>query len=125
LVHGAWHRVWCWDQVRRRVRAQGHDLFTPTLNGVADRSHLLAPEVDLETDIKHAGWKTMEIACSHDVMLDRPAALTETLLSAAAPGGLSAARAAVHVSLISQPETITRLLLDAARQAQATPHTGH
>jgi hypothetical protein len=34
---------------------------------------------------KQVGWKTVEIACGHDVMLDRPAALTEALLSAAAP----------------------------------------
>jgi pimeloyl-ACP methyl ester carboxylesterase len=233
LVHGAWHGGWCWDRVRRLLRAQGHDVFTPTLTGVADRSHLLSPQVDLETHInnvanlllwedlsdvvlcghsyggcvvtgvadraperiaalvyldafvprhgqklydllpaevseqqiaaarqtgegwrvppipaeffkvnaadrawvdrqctpqslatfqqpirltgrvdaidnvsfilasdwegspsgqfydqaKQAGWKTMEIACGHDVMLDRPAELTEALLSAAAPGG--------------------------------------
>ena len=36
---------------------------------------------------KQSGWKTMEIACGHDVMLDQPAALTQALLSAAAPGG--------------------------------------
>jgi hypothetical protein len=34
---------------------------------------------------KQVGWKTVEIACGHDVMLDRPAALTEALLAAAAP----------------------------------------
>lgn len=36
---------------------------------------------------KRANWKTMQIACGHDVMLDRPAALTEALLSTSAPGG--------------------------------------
>ncbi len=34
---------------------------------------------------KQVGWKTLEIACGHDVMLDQPEALTQALLSAA-PG---------------------------------------
>lgn len=51
LVHGAWHGGWCWKRVRRALQAQGHEVFTPTLTGLADRSHLLTPEVNLETHI--------------------------------------------------------------------------
>ncbi len=51
LVHGAWHGSWCWKRVRRSLQAKGHDVFTPTLTGVAERSHLLSPEVSLETHI--------------------------------------------------------------------------
>ena len=51
LVHGAWHGSWCWKRVRRLLQAQGHDVFTPTLTGVADRSHLMSREVNLETHI--------------------------------------------------------------------------
>ncbi len=31
--------------------ARGHDVFTPTLTGVCERSHLLTPDVDLNTHI--------------------------------------------------------------------------
>ena len=51
LVHGAWHGSWCWKRVRRLLQGQGHEVFTPTLTGVADRSHLLSREVNLETHI--------------------------------------------------------------------------
>ena len=51
LVHGAWHGSWCWKHVRRVLQAQGHYVFTPTLTGVADRSHLMDRSVDLDTHI--------------------------------------------------------------------------
>ena len=51
LVHGAWHGSWCWKRVRTAVQAQGHDVFTPTLTGVGERSHLLSPHVNLDTHI--------------------------------------------------------------------------
>jgi pimeloyl-ACP methyl ester carboxylesterase len=52
LVHGAWHGGWCWGRVRQRLTAQGHQVFTPTLTGLADRSHLLSREVGLETHVQ-------------------------------------------------------------------------
>ncbi len=51
LVHGAWHGGWCWARVAPRLRAAGHDVFTPTMTGFGERSHLLSPEVGLETNI--------------------------------------------------------------------------
>ena len=51
LVHGAWHGSWCWKRVRKAIRAQGHDVFTPTLTGVGERSHLLSPHVNLDTHL--------------------------------------------------------------------------
>ena len=52
LVHGAWHGSWCWKRVRTGLQAQGHEVFTPTLTGLADRSHLLSRAVNLETHIQ-------------------------------------------------------------------------
>lgn len=52
LVHGAWHGGWCWVRVAERLRAAGHTVFTPTLTGLADRSHLLEQTVTLMTHIK-------------------------------------------------------------------------
>ena len=51
LVHGAWGGSWCWAHVAEELRAEGHDVRTPTLTGMADRSHLLKPDVDLSTHI--------------------------------------------------------------------------
>ncbi|MCZ6587401.1 MAG: alpha/beta fold hydrolase, partial [Alphaproteobacteria bacterium] len=51
LVHGAWHGGWCWARVAPRLRAAGYDVYTPTMTGFGERSHLLSPEVGLETNI--------------------------------------------------------------------------
>jgi pimeloyl-ACP methyl ester carboxylesterase len=51
LVHGAWHGAWCWRRVARLLARDGHEIFTPTLTGLAERSHLLTPDVDLDTHI--------------------------------------------------------------------------
>ena len=52
LVHGAWHGSWCWVRVAERLRAAGHTVFTPTLTGLAERSHLLNHHITLTTHIK-------------------------------------------------------------------------
>jgi pimeloyl-ACP methyl ester carboxylesterase len=40
LVHGAWHGGWCYKRVAELLRAKGHRVFTPTLTGLGERSHL-------------------------------------------------------------------------------------
>ena len=51
LVHGAWHGGWCWQRVADRLRGGGHAVFTPTLTGLGERSHLLRGGIDLKTHI--------------------------------------------------------------------------
>jgi pimeloyl-ACP methyl ester carboxylesterase len=51
LVHGTGHGGWCWRSVVPLLRAAGHEVYTPTLTGVGERAHLLAPTVDLSTHI--------------------------------------------------------------------------
>jgi pimeloyl-ACP methyl ester carboxylesterase len=51
LVHGAWHGSWCWKRVRAELQSAGHDVFTPTLTGLGERSHLNSAAVDLSTHI--------------------------------------------------------------------------
>jgi len=71
LVHGAWHGSWCWKRVRAALQARGHEVFTPTLTGVGERSHLLSREVDLETHIADVAnlirWEELHdlILCGH------------------------------------------------------------
>ncbi|WP_067134950.1 alpha/beta hydrolase [Microtetraspora malaysiensis] len=52
LVHGAWHGGWCWDRVAPLLRATGHEVHTPTLTGLSERSHLLSPLVGLDTHVE-------------------------------------------------------------------------
>ena len=51
LVHGAWLGGWCWKRIRKRLQAAGHDVFTPTLTGLGERSQILTRDVNLETHI--------------------------------------------------------------------------
>jgi len=64
LVHGAWHGGWCWKYVREYLQAKGHHVFTPTLTGLGERSHLASPEVTLNTHITDVSnlliWEELE-----------------------------------------------------------------
>ena len=51
LVHGAWHGGWCWRRVADRLRGGGHHVFTPTLTGLGERSHLMRTGIDLATHV--------------------------------------------------------------------------
>ena len=51
LVHGAWHGSWCWKRVRAALQSAGHNVFTPTLTGLGERSHLNSAAVDLSTHV--------------------------------------------------------------------------
>lgn len=51
LVGGAWLGGWCWQNVARRLRDEGHDAYPVTLTGLGERAHLASPEVDLDTHV--------------------------------------------------------------------------
>jgi pimeloyl-ACP methyl ester carboxylesterase len=51
VVHGAWSAGWSWKKVRPMMRELGHELITPTLTGLGDRSHLVHAGIDLETHV--------------------------------------------------------------------------
>ncbi|MGN6573236.1 MAG: alpha/beta fold hydrolase, partial [Pseudolabrys sp.] len=51
LVHGAWSGGWCYHKVAALLRARGHTVFTPTLTGQGERTHLLSAGVNLTTHI--------------------------------------------------------------------------
>jgi hypothetical protein len=46
LVHGAWHGGWCWRRVSDLLERKGHKVFTPTLTGLGERSHLLGKRLE-------------------------------------------------------------------------------
>jgi pimeloyl-ACP methyl ester carboxylesterase len=51
LVHGAWHGGWCWRRVSDILEKKGHKVFTPTMTGLGERSHLLDAKINLTTHI--------------------------------------------------------------------------
>ncbi|MGW7517486.1 alpha/beta fold hydrolase [Streptomyces sp. NPDC054796] len=51
LVHGAGHGGWSYQKVARLLEAAGHTVYSPTLTGLGERSHLVSPGVDLDTHI--------------------------------------------------------------------------
>ena len=39
LVHGSCHGGWCWKKVTPLLSIDGHEVYTPTLTGLGERSH--------------------------------------------------------------------------------------
>jgi pimeloyl-ACP methyl ester carboxylesterase len=52
LVHGGFAGGWIWKSVRGYLEAKKHRVYTPTLTGLGERSHLISPILDLETHIE-------------------------------------------------------------------------
>lgn len=64
LVHGSWHGGWCWGRVARVLRKHGHDVYTPTLTGLGERSHLMSGLITLDTHVTDVvnviKWENLE-----------------------------------------------------------------
>jgi pimeloyl-ACP methyl ester carboxylesterase len=71
LVHGAWHGGWCWRRVSDLLEKQGHKVFTPTLTGLGERSHLLRAGIDVGTHVADVvnlmKWERLSdvVLCGH------------------------------------------------------------
>jgi alpha-beta hydrolase superfamily lysophospholipase len=67
LVHGTSHGGWCWRRVADLLQARGHKVYTPTLTGLADRSHLMSKDITLDTHILDVvnllKWEGLEDVC--------------------------------------------------------------
>ena len=68
IIHGAWSAGWAWKKMRPRLRALGHEVFTPTCTGLGERAHLAHPDVSLDTHIDDM-LAVLEYEDLHDVML--------------------------------------------------------
>ena len=51
LVHGGGHGGWCYAKVKRILEAAGHEVFAPSLSGLAEHARVLSPAIDLEFHI--------------------------------------------------------------------------
>jgi len=67
FVTGAFCGGWIWRRVTDRLEQGGHKVFAQSLTGLADRSHLLSKDVNLDTHIADVvnliKWESLENVC--------------------------------------------------------------
>jgi pimeloyl-ACP methyl ester carboxylesterase len=51
LDHGSCHGGWCWKKVTPLLSNNGNAVYTPTLTGLGERSHLVSRDIGLDTHI--------------------------------------------------------------------------
>lgn len=51
LVHRSFSGGWKWKKVVPFLTRAGFEVYTPTLTGLGERSHLAAPDISLDTHI--------------------------------------------------------------------------
>jgi pimeloyl-ACP methyl ester carboxylesterase len=68
LVHPAWHGAWFWQKVSQLLRGKGRVVYTPTLTGLGERSHLLRPKIGLDVHV-HDVVNVFTYEDLHDVIL--------------------------------------------------------
>ena len=68
LVHGGGHGGWCYKKVKPILEEAGHEVFAPSLTGLAERSHLLSPAIDLDVHISDI-VQVLHYWDLHDVVL--------------------------------------------------------
>jgi pimeloyl-ACP methyl ester carboxylesterase len=49
LIHGAYQGGWIWQPVAQRLRAAGHTVYAPSLDGCGERKSQLRPGIDTES----------------------------------------------------------------------------
>jgi pimeloyl-ACP methyl ester carboxylesterase len=82
LIHGSWQGGWIWKPLAAKLRAAGHLVYHPSLDGCAERSHALRKEITLDTQ----GKEIADLIFYED--------LTDVILVGTSSGGMVVARAA-------------------------------
>jgi pimeloyl-ACP methyl ester carboxylesterase len=94
LIHGAFTGGWAWEKVAAPLRAAGHTVHTPTLEGCAERYSRIRPDITIDVHVEEMA----SYLFYHD--------LKEIVLAGTSISGLIAAMVADRV-----PERISRLVL--------------
>lgn len=68
IVHGGFAGGWAFQPIARYMRANGHEVYTPTLTGIGERVHLAHPDVDLDLHIQDV-VNVLEFEDLHEVVL--------------------------------------------------------
>ena len=68
LLHGAYQGGWIWRDVAPHLRAAGHTVFAPSLDGCAERRHALRPGIDTESQAAEIA-ELLFFEDLHDVVL--------------------------------------------------------
>jgi hypothetical protein len=121
LVHGAWHGSWCWKHVRKALREQGHDVFTPTLTGVGARSHLLSRDVNLDTQQLSGGARSIaHVTFILATGFVRGSPFPPFYEKAKARGWNTITVPCGHDVMLDLPDDLTKILVDASARAEAS-----
>ena len=68
LLHGAYQGGWIWTRVSKVLRAAGHTVFAPTLDGCGERRHAVRPGIDTESQAAEVA-ELLFFEDLHDVVL--------------------------------------------------------
>jgi pimeloyl-ACP methyl ester carboxylesterase len=82
LIHGAYQGGWIWQPVAKRLRAEGHLVYAPSLDGCAERHHAVRPGITLGTHAREVA----QLLFSED--------LTNVVLVGTSSGGMVIVKAA-------------------------------
>jgi pimeloyl-ACP methyl ester carboxylesterase len=82
LIHGAYQGGWIWKPVATRLRAAGHLVYAPSLDGCGERHHAVRAGITVGT---HAG-EIAQLLVSED--------LTDVVLVGTSSGGMVVVKAA-------------------------------
>ena len=69
LIHGAYQGGWIWTRVAKRLRAAGHLVLAPSLDGCAERAYAVRPGITTESQAEelasllfHEDWRDTIVA---------------------------------------------------------------
>ena len=93
LIHGAYQGGWIWQRISSRLRAQGHTVYAPTLDGCGERKGAMRPGITTETH----GQEIADLLYYED--------LKDVVLVGTSSGGMVMAAAAERV-----PERVARVV---------------
>ena len=93
LIHGAYQGGWIWQRITSRLRAAGHDVYAPSLDGCGERKDTLRPGITTETH----GQEIADLLFYED--------LKDVVLVGTSSGGMVMAAAAERV-----PERVSRVV---------------
>src|SRR5437868_1356534 len=126
LLHGAYQGGWIFNPVAERLRAQGHLVFAPTLDGCGERKHQVRKGITTEThadevaallfyqDLKNVvlvGTSTGGMVMARAAELARPPVAHQRRACETLKGRWHELDTG-HYPMLSEPAALARLIVD-------------